>query len=410
MAEVHINTLGPDLHRHSRGNRVRISAFWTILLVFILLTIEGCAVAIVHFLLTTQSAYLLWRPNLIVASNSWKNSAAKVDEELGWPSAEAATSGTRDANGAKVNSDFADMDEPCFSAYGDSFVWGDDIPLQDGWIEQMSRRLKCRVANYGVSGYGTDQALLRFRRTGHDRAPVVILGVFGDNIVRNVNQYRAFIGFGLEPFWVKGRFVLDSSRNLQWIPRPKLDGSAFLELHKEPQAFLPNEHLLPDTRDGPVTVQFPYTLTLLRFAMAPRIWNRIRGQTPWADLYSPDHPSGAALLTIAIAKAFIREAESRGARAFVVMMPSAGSFRSLHRFGAADYAPFVKAMNADGVDIFDPLPALLSALGGQNYCNLYAQQAACQGHFGVAGSALLAEVVANELRSRHLVPTSDKLQ
>jgi hypothetical protein len=152
MSEVRTNTPGPNLHGHSLGNRVRIRAFWTILLLFILLIIEGCAAAIVRFLLATPSADLLWRPNLTVASNSWNNSAAKVDEELGWPSAEAATSGTRDANGAKINSDFADADEPCLSAYGDSFVWGDDVPLQDGWIEQMSRRLKCRVANYGVSG------------------------------------------------------------------------------------------------------------------------------------------------------------------------------------------------------------------------------------------------------------------
>jgi hypothetical protein len=388
---------------HNPVNRTRVGTFWAVLLLLILLMVEGCAAAITQFLLASPFASLLWRPNLAVATDAWNNSAAKVDQELGWPSAEAATSGTRDASGAKVNKDFANTDEPCLSAYGDSFVWGDDVPLQDGWIEQMSRRLKCRVANYGVSGYGTDQALLRFRRTGNDRAPVVILGIFADNIVRNVNQYRAFIGFGLEPFWVKGRFRLDSNRNLQWTSRPKIDARAFLELHKDPQAFLPNEYLLPDTRDGPVTVRFPYTLTLARFALAPRVWNRLRGQTPWADFYSPDHPSGAALLTIAIAKAFIQEAERRGARTFIVMMPSAGSFRSWDRFGAADYAPFVKAMNADGLDVFDPFPALLSALAGQNYCSLYAQETSCQGHFGLVGSALLAEVVASELRSRHLV-------
>src|ERR1700704_3678122 len=185
MSEVYINRPGPDLHDQSRGNRVRIGAFWTILLLLVLLMVEGCAAAIVQFLLATPSAYLLWRPNLTVATDSWNNSAAKVDEELGWPSAEAATSETRDAKGAKVNSDFTEADEPCLSAYGDSFVWGDDVPLQDGWIEQMSRRLGCRVANYGVSGYGTDQAFLRFRRTRHDGAPIVILGLFADNIVRN---------------------------------------------------------------------------------------------------------------------------------------------------------------------------------------------------------------------------------
>ena len=36
--------------------------------------------------------------------------------------------------------------------------------LADGWVEQLSRKLGCRVANYGVSGYGTDQAYVRFQR------------------------------------------------------------------------------------------------------------------------------------------------------------------------------------------------------------------------------------------------------
>ena len=33
---------------------------------------------------------------------------------------------------------------------------------QDGWIERLSHKLGCRVANYGVDGYGTDQAYVRF--------------------------------------------------------------------------------------------------------------------------------------------------------------------------------------------------------------------------------------------------------
>jgi hypothetical protein len=54
------------------------------------------------------------------------------------------------------------------------------------------------VSDYGVSGYGADQAYLRFRRVP-DEAPVVILGIFGEGVIRNVNQYRGFLGWQQQP-------------------------------------------------------------------------------------------------------------------------------------------------------------------------------------------------------------------
>lgn len=395
---------------HGSHSLARLVTFWAILLSLALLLLEGGAALTVHLLLASRSQSLLWKPDLAAAGTSWSNNASKVDEELGWPSPDAATSGTRDATGAKVNPDFPDPRDACLSAYGNSFVWGDDVTLADGWIEQLSRQIGCRVSNYGVSGYGTDQAYLRFRRMAHDKAPVVILGIFEEDIVRSVNQYRGFLGFQLEPGSVKGRFILDGARKLEWIPRPTLDAKSYVEMHRTPRAYLPHEYLLPDTRDGPVTARFPYALTVVRFAMAPRLWSRLRGQTPWADFYRPEHASDAVPLSIAIARAFVQEVERRGARAFIVMMPGAGSFRSHERHGASDYSPFVAAMEANGLSVFDPIPALLAALGGRSYCTLYVRESTCHGqagmaagHYGVEGGSLVAEVVAAELRRRNLV-------
>ena len=386
------------------GNtRIRLGLFWITLVVIVLLIFEGGAFITVRFLLSSQIRDMLWEPDLNMVRAAWSRNAESIDDELGWPSAKIATSGTRDPSGAKLNALFPNASEACLSAYGDSFIWGDEVPLAEGWIEQLSRRLGCRVSNYGVSGYGTDQAYLRYRRNTEDKAPVVILGIFPDDIVRNVNQYRAFMGFQLEPFWIKGRFILDDEGNLQWIPRPKLNAETYLELHQTPRAFLPYEYLMPNTRDGPVSVRFPYMLSLLRLALAPRVWSRLRGQTPWADFFGLDHPSGALELTIAISRAFVKEAEGRGARVFIVMMPSAGSFRTWERFGATDYSPFVAAMAANGIDVFDPLPALAKAVGRNNFCKLYAPKSSCHGHFGIAGGSLLSQVVEVELLRRNLI-------
>jgi hypothetical protein len=376
--------------------------FWTVLILIVASSIEGGAAFVMKVLRESRVRSLLWDPDLVAVQAAWDANASKIDEELGWPPPKDATTGTRDATGAKLNKDFPSASGACMSAYGDSFIWGDEVPADQGWIEQLSRLLKCRVSNFGVSGYGTDQAYLRFRRTALDTAPVVLLGIFPDDIIRNVNQYRAFLGFSTEPFWLKGRFILNQAGNLQWIPRPHLDRAGFLDMHRNPAIYLPDEYFLPDTRDGPVSVRFPFTPAVVRLAMSPRVWDRTKGGTPWRDFYSFDHPSGAVPLTIAISGAFLREATRRDKRSFIMMVPGAGSLRELVR-GDPDYKPFIAAMAENGIDVFDPAPVILQTMRGGDYCAIYTEKASCRGHFGVAGSSLLAQIVAAELRRRNLV-------
>jgi hypothetical protein len=383
--------------QQSLGRRLLL---WASMILILLAIVEGISVTFIRVVMPKRAHFLLWEPDIAAARKLWTEVAGNWDDELGWPSPRAAVSLPRDKTGAKFNPDFPQPGHACASAYGDSFIWGDDIPLQDGWIEQMSRKLGCRVANYGVSGYGTDQAYVRFKRNTADEAPVVLFGIFPGDIVRNVNQFRALIGFRPNPRTLKGRFILDSAGHLKWVHRPRLDEAGFIHLVRDPAGVLPHEYLLPDTRDGPVSVRFPYTLTLARLALMPRLRTRITGLPTWSSFFHADHPSGAFPLTAAITVAFAREAERRGKRALVVMLPDASSFRARAKLGKPVYAPLLAALAAKHVAVFDPIPALLSALGSRSYCMLFAQPANCNGHFGVAGGGILADVMMAELRRR----------
>jgi len=375
---------------------------WLISILILLGAMDGLSAIFLKFVLASTAHFLVWNPD-IDASKVWAAAGGNWDDELGWPSPRDAVAPPRDRTGAKYNPDFSQSESPCASAYGDSFVWGDNVPLTDGWIEQLSRKLGCRVANYGVSGYGTDQAYVRFLRNSQDEAPVTLLGIFPENIVRNVNQYRGFLGYGPSPTGLKGRFVLESDGRLEWIHRPRIDEKGFLEFLRDPASVLPHEYLLPDTPDGPVTLRFPYTLKVARVALMPRLRVRLTGRPSWADFYRADHRSGALALTAAIVEAFLRESERRGKRALVMMLPDASSFRVRAEFGQPEYAPLIAALAARKIDIFDPSPALLTALGHRSYCDLYAVPADCNGHFGIEGSRIVADVVTAELRQRGLV-------
>ena len=305
---------------------LRRLSLWLVMLALVAGAIEAIAVATYRLVVIPRFGYLVWNPDIAQARAAFAAEPAPADEELVWPA--DPTAPPRDRSGAKFNADFPDPGRACVSAYGDSFIWGDELPPAAGWIEQLARRIGCRVANYGVSGYGTDQAYLRFRKTPGDEAPLAMLGIVPDeNLARNVNQYRAFLGWPLQPSFLKGRFILDAGGRLAWIARPRLGPEDVIALHRTPAAVVPHEYVLPDSRNGPVTPWFPYTLTLARWALLPAVRDGLRGKPLASDYFRAGHPSGALPLTVALADAFVLEAARRGKRALVVILPTAYDFR-----------------------------------------------------------------------------------
>jgi len=77
------------------------------------------------------------------------------------------------------------------------------------------------VANYGVGGYGTDQALLRYKKKLDEglRSTIAILGIHEENFNRVINRFRPFyktytgLKLGFKP-----RAYLDQSGKLSFIP------------------------------------------------------------------------------------------------------------------------------------------------------------------------------------------------
>lgn len=248
---------------------------------------------------------------------------------------------------------FADVTQSCGSAFGDSYVGGADVAKQEGWIEQLSHLLGCRVNNYAVNNYGADQAYLRFRQV-HDDSPIALLGINPNTVMDNMNQYDALLDAALEPTAVKGRFLFDPWDHLKWLPGPRLDREGFVAMNRNPAATLPHSYFLPDTRDGPVTLSFPYTLTLARVALMKRLQYVLARRAEWSSLYAPDHPSGALRLMAAICQAFAELAKARGERPLLVMLPLAESFREQANYGQFEYAPLVAILRTKGVDIFAP--------------------------------------------------------
>ena len=80
---------------------------------------------------------------------------------------------------------------PSILALGDSFVFGDQVSNAESWPAQLEAKLRRRVINAGVFGYGLDQSILRaYRLLDRHEVDVVILGLIADDIRRTELSVR----------------------------------------------------------------------------------------------------------------------------------------------------------------------------------------------------------------------------
>lgn len=124
---------------------------------------------------------------------------ASYDPELGWvPTAgygstknEWMTKVTIDDEGLRVTGGKNLTDAKPILTLGDSFMFGDEVDDEDSMPARLEERLKRRVLNAGVFGYGIDQAVLRGERW-LDKADVdwVILMIVPEDVWRTMLRVR----------------------------------------------------------------------------------------------------------------------------------------------------------------------------------------------------------------------------
>jgi hypothetical protein len=111
------------------------------------------------------------------------------------------------------------------SLFGDSFIFGNGVLYHEtigGHLQKLVGQ-NASVQNWGVSAYGTDQALIRYLEQGRKFKPSwVVLGVFPDDLLRNVTCYPSIRRPEWE-FFSKPRFVTHPKFQVINTPVPQLE-------------------------------------------------------------------------------------------------------------------------------------------------------------------------------------------
>lgn len=328
---------------------------------------------------------------------------AARDPALGWPRSIDWGDGQYDALHSRLVPASPDVTvKPCLSIYGDSFAWSDEADAEHAWGNVLAQRAHCRVNNFGVGGYGTDQAYLRYVQHKDDKAPVVLLTHLSENVLRNVNRFRNLLSpvtrYGLKP-----RFIVDASGELALVPLFTPTSEAdFLDMVRSPGRRLPHEYFAPGGPSGVSALSFPYTLSLARTLGSYKVRASFAGVPPHAAFYEPGHPADGLRVSAGIARAFQREALSRGAAPYVIFIPLPSDFDHRKKTGRWPYTTLVDELARTGVPHLDAGERLLAGLAGKSPCTLYSR---CSGgHFTDDGYRIFGELVNDYLREQGKLP------
>lgn len=323
------------------------------------------------------------------------------DPVLGWPFRANPDGSKLDDAGSRPIPSFPEPGNECVSTFGDSFTYGDEVGHAEAWSNVLSELLDCRVANFGVGGYGTDQALIRFRQVGDDPSQLAVLGILPHNLMRNVNQYRYFLT-GSNVLAFKPRFIL-SEEGLTLVRIPGFDFPSLTEALADPAGYFEYETFIPESEFGPLVMSFPYTRVFLKYLLSERVRYYISGSPGWRGFVSEGHPSKALDVTAGIVSEFAKEADARGKRSLVVTFPTARSYETFVETGEISYQDLLDRIEAAGMAMLDLHVPMREYLGQRRICALLTDSDNCVGHFNSEGNEFVARSLFEKVIDENLV-------
>lgn len=289
------------------------------------------------------------------------------------------------------------------ACFGDSYTHGDDVADADTYPARLAALLgaTCEVLNFGVPGFGPDQALLRYRAQGRAMKPdLVLFAVTDENASRLLTVFRPFYAFFHflkdDLVFPKPRFRL-AAGELELIPSPVarfeelprvLDPAFRDTLGAHDEFYRMNPLVRPPL--------LAHLSTFVHVALAAWIKVARRGQRIDRILESDGIPIFRALLS-----AFAREAEADGARFGVLLLTEQTElahvrdrrYRSLVRNALLDH------LEAKGIPFLELDGAFKAALRGRRAEELI------PGHYSPEGNGLVARAVADWLARTDFLKT-----
>ncbi|MCB1737508.1 MAG: hypothetical protein KDI42_05240 [Gammaproteobacteria bacterium] len=320
-----------------------------------------------------------------------------LDPDLGWAIKPNGASGLYQANsiGMRRSGEVSpQLDEGMhrLSAFGDSFTHADQVGNEDTWesaLEHQDPTLE--VLNFGVGGYGVDQAFLRYQKMGRTYpAEMVLIGFMSENIYRHVNRFRPFYARNTGIVMGKPRFVSRDGA-LTVLPNPLPDTEAYRALLSDTDASLARlgeqDHFYQHRYHRSAWDWSPSVrlYRLLSYELGPgNARQQIIGEHGYVE------GSEALRVTSELLQSFAAQVRSDGAKPLVLVFPNQADVVRFRAQGTRTYQRLLDDLTRRGIDHVDLMPAF----EGEPIDKVFER------HYTAYGNALVAKYLLPKLKLR----------
>lgn len=282
--------------------------------------------------------------------------------------------------------------------FGDSFAYGAGVKDSETFEYLIEEKTGWDFLNYGVTGFGTDQALLKYADNGI-KTRYTVLSILDENIERILDNCRGL----LDPrqakkpkprFWIRPDGSITLLENPLKSPSDlhKLKDISFLESLKEHQYWSKYYEKL----HAPSELRWPATLTIIpHFDYFLGTVARQAGHAAWPTYeshvsrlpYNHLYEEGSEGLKIMrhIIKQFGATAAARDEIPVIVVFPKREALKIIRKYGKKPYQSMVDFLKAEGHGFID----FGDVFTDKDISKYYI----ADGHYSLAGN----EVIANEL-------------
>ena len=242
---------------------------------------------------------------------------------------------------------------------GDSYVFGSDVNYEETWGFKLQEQLgaNTKVINFGVPGYGVDQAYLRYLSAVRALRPqIVILGLISHDFIRTTMVYYA-VGFpGAVAPAAKPRFTIRDGE-LEVVNIPLLSPGALYDIRSiEDLPYIRYDRTYRPTEWQSHWYQLSF---FLRFLVS---WCYSCGLTA-----SPPDNDETVPLNRAILQSFVREVTAEGSIPLIAFLPSFTDFRDAGNWVPRASMPGVKTLKNIGVNFVDLTPCMQQIEEGKRF-------------------------------------------
>jgi hypothetical protein len=314
------------------------------------------------------------------------------DADLGWTN--RPNSCTKDnkycanADGIRADHNYSKEIAPGvlrISLFGDSFIHGHDVDLAGSLAPQLEKALaargvKAEALNFGVGGFGIDQAYLRYSREGSKfDTDIIVEGLQFENVARHLMVFRLI--------------AYPQSKIPFSKPRFHFEGPSLLVANKPTIA--PDR--IPDAlahfdRSPLKRLEFFYT-----DKYRPHWWRSSKLLSVLAESRRKDdsldimRAGGEGIqLTLAILDRFKNDVTVTGKPFLLVYLPLKDNLAAILRGERDPWEPYVNMFRKDFI-IVDPTSRLLEVARKQGV------DAVAPGHYSAAGNRAVAEALAETI-------------